>query len=187
MLWLALAYLALLPSLTLSQQNLTFIEGFVSSLATLGFTEFGKTLLLINQTSEGQLVLDQLSSGGNFTVFVPSNEACESRRFRIRPLFLAPGHSLNYAVTLTWWRLIFSWMDYFYVPANSSVIMSTDRLLQSPPSTLPMRQRRAIQRPWRISSHIISCLGTFPSPTLPRRREATQRRMRHSSARSSPM
>ena len=106
MLWLTLACLALLPSLVLSQQNLTFIEGFVSSLATLGFTEFGKTLLLINQTSEGQLVLDQLSSGANFTVFVPSNEACEFRRSR--PLFLAPGHSLNYAITLTWWRLSFS-------------------------------------------------------------------------------
>ena len=102
--WLALAYLiGLLPTLALSVQNLTFIEGFVGSLFTLGYSDFGATLLRINETSEGQLILDQLSSGANFTVFVPSNEACESFRFRFRfrPAFLAPW---RHAVILTWWR-----------------------------------------------------------------------------------
>jgi len=77
-LWIALAYLvALLPALALAQ-NATFIAGFVNSLFTLGYGDFAEALVRINSTGEGQAILSELSSGGNFTVFVPSNQACEA-------------------------------------------------------------------------------------------------------------
>ncbi|KAF8344972.1 hypothetical protein F5887DRAFT_1134198 [Amanita rubescens] len=75
--WIALAYLvALLPALALAQNvNATFIAGFVNSLFTLGYGDFAGALLRINSTGEGRAILSELSSGGNFTVFVPSNQA----------------------------------------------------------------------------------------------------------------
>jgi hypothetical protein len=79
-LWIALAYLvALLPAFALAQNaNATFIAGFVNSLFALGFGDFATALVRINSTGEGQAILSELSSGGNFTVFVPSNQACEA-------------------------------------------------------------------------------------------------------------
>lgn len=87
-LWIALAYLvALLPALALAQ-NATFIAGFVSSLFTLGYGDFAEALVRINSTSEGQAILSELSSGGNFTVFVPSNQACEASSSSFYVLFM---------------------------------------------------------------------------------------------------
>ena len=136
MLWLTLTYLVgLLPSMVHSQQNLTFIEGFISSLSMLGFTDFGQTLLRINQTSDGQLILEQLSSGANFTVFVPSNDACECCFW---PALLAPWHAFVWTV----------WTSTALFFLLCTCIMLTDQWLQSLPSTLPMQQRRVIQQPW---------------------------------------
>jgi hypothetical protein len=110
MLWLTLTYLVgLLPSMVHSQQNLTFIEGFISSLSMLGFTDFGQTLLRINQTSDGQLILEQLSSGANFTVFVPSNDACECCFW---PALLAPWHAFVWTVWTS------TALFFFYAPAS---------------------------------------------------------------------
>lgn len=85
MLWFALAYfVGLLPALALAQnQNATFIAEFVNSLFTLGYGDFAEALVQINATSEGRVVLSELSGGSNFTVFVPSNQACECSLYLI--------------------------------------------------------------------------------------------------------
>lgn len=55
-------------------QNLTFLEGLINDLTTLGFGNFSQILLQINGTEVGNAVLGELGNG-NHTIFVPSNEA----------------------------------------------------------------------------------------------------------------
>ncbi|KAK2462649.1 hypothetical protein APHAL10511_005382 [Amanita phalloides] len=69
------ALFALFPALLAHSQNFTFIEGLVSSLSSLGYSAFSQDLLLINSTQVGQSILANLSSGANFTIFIPSNQA----------------------------------------------------------------------------------------------------------------
>ncbi|KAF8629525.1 hypothetical protein AX15_003398 [Amanita polypyramis BW_CC] len=68
--WLAIA----LAPVLVSAQNLTFIAGFIDSLLTLGYSDFAQALIRVNGTTVGDEILSLLPNG-NFTVFVPSNQA----------------------------------------------------------------------------------------------------------------
>ncbi|PFH48165.1 hypothetical protein AMATHDRAFT_66112 [Amanita thiersii Skay4041] len=54
--------------------NAAFLGALVNDLQNEGYTEFGNTILRINQTLEGQRILPQLVNG-NFTIFVPTDQA----------------------------------------------------------------------------------------------------------------
>jgi len=59
-----------------AQDNITsYVQDWLSTLQGAGFTGLADTLTRINETTPGQALFSELSSGRNFTVFAPNNEA----------------------------------------------------------------------------------------------------------------
>ncbi|KAF8642477.1 hypothetical protein AX16_009478 [Volvariella volvacea WC 439] len=57
------------------QQNATFLESFIGFLQDSGYSNFTSALLQANDTQTGKTLLAELSSGGNWTLFAPSDAA----------------------------------------------------------------------------------------------------------------
>ena len=73
----AVSALALAPTLAMAQ-NATFINGLVSALTSANLTQLVSVAATINSTSTGQSLLADISNGGPFVIFAPSNDACKS-------------------------------------------------------------------------------------------------------------
>jgi len=59
--------------------NNTFLTDLQQALQQSGFTQFANLTNSLNNTEQGQALLTQLSDGSqNYTLFVPSDEACTS-------------------------------------------------------------------------------------------------------------
>jgi uncharacterized surface protein with fasciclin (FAS1) repeats len=69
---------AILPCVYAQSINTTFVNAFSQALHGAGLNTFANAVNQINSTTVGQNVLAQLSTGKNFTVFVPTDVACKS-------------------------------------------------------------------------------------------------------------
>lgn len=74
------------PALTFGQgqnssspSNPSYAAQFISALQSAGFTGLADALTTVNGTPAATELLSQLSSGKNFTVFAPNNQAGTSR------------------------------------------------------------------------------------------------------------
>jgi hypothetical protein len=77
MLFSSIIVLTLLP-VVFGQQ---FLGGLIQALNGDGLTSLASASAALNSTSEGQRVVQSISSG-NWTIFAPSNKACESSDIR---------------------------------------------------------------------------------------------------------
>lgn len=66
---------AALPALV-SAQNISFIEELETGLLALGLTSLAAAISAVNETSAAQALFAELAVG-EWTVFAPSNDACE--------------------------------------------------------------------------------------------------------------
>lgn len=74
-----LAPLLLQPLVAFAQtENSTYLQGLATALQGLGFTQLANAAVAANDTAEGQALLADLSqTNRNFTIFAPSDAACE--------------------------------------------------------------------------------------------------------------
>lgn len=72
----ALQYFSLLAaaSAVLAQEDA--LAGLVTALESLGLNGLAGAAAAVNGTDQGLAILQALTSGGNYTIFAPSNEAC---------------------------------------------------------------------------------------------------------------
>jgi len=71
---LSLVLLTLLP-VVFGQQ---FLDGLIQTLNSSGLVSLASAGANLNSTPEGQRIVNSVSSGGNWTLFAPTNQACKS-------------------------------------------------------------------------------------------------------------
>ncbi|KAF8950725.1 FAS1 domain-containing protein [Flammula alnicola] len=81
-----------------SSNSSAYVTDFISALESAGYSEVASTLPKINGTTVGNQLFSQLSSGRNFTLFVPDNTAVQnvSSKITSNPTLLAEHISYHF-------------------------------------------------------------------------------------------